>query len=499
MGEHQISRDDAGENLLNCAAYLAETIKSADGHAEALKEIVPRFLARGNVDLSAALANTIEDPFSRDLLLTQVAEKCAAISDDEYAFQLIEAVEDYGNQLRAREKVALVKAAKGDLEKAFEIAENLEHPDEVFAEVAFREAVRGDETDALETLEEIEFPYTKSTALQNIAQFYLKNDDKPKAVKLLDSAKKEAENIEFVEEQIRAFVEIGNGFLAAKENGKAIETFDRAKTITENLDNVGRDAFFADISLGFLYAGSLDLADRTLDLVSDKTQMVTAMLGFSQHFHAKDEAADALESLEEAYAIMKSQKDLEIRDSRMRYRLWTACAILFARYGKEERAIEIATEIPEEQTQMSALRQVAEVFAAQSKDDFSTQAVKAIADEGYKMLAFIGISDAKKELEANEESVKNLNEAYFHAGLVDRFGLRSEGFNDIATRFVELGEKDKAREICTENLEIITQINDESVRAGALANLSDLYESAEFELNDAEKEILQAIIRKAES
>ncbi|HMS42380.1 MAG TPA: hypothetical protein PKE69_19255 [Pyrinomonadaceae bacterium] len=499
MSEHQISRDEAGENLLNCAAYLAETIKSADGHAEALKEIVPRFLAKDNVDLAAGLADTIEDPFSRDLLLTLVAEKCAAIDDDEYAFQLIEAVEDYGNQLRAREKVALVKATKGDLEKAFEIAENLEHPDEVFAEVAFREAVRGDEADALETLEEIEFPYTKSTALQNIAQFYIKNDDKPKAVKFLDSAKKEAENIEFIEEQIRAFVEIGNGFLAAKENGKAIETFDRAKTITENLDNVHRDSFFADISLGFLYAGSLDLADRTLDLVSDKTQMVTALLGFSQHFHAKDEFADALESLEEAYAILKSQKDLEIRDSRMRYRLWTACAILFAKYGKEERAIEIASEIPEEQTQMSSLRQIAEVFAAQGKDEFSAQAVKAIDDEGYKMLAFIGMSDAKKELEANEEAIKNLNDAHYHAGLVDRLGLRSEGFNDIAKRFFELGEKDKSREICTENLEIIKEIKDDSLRASALTNLSDLYDEAGFELQDADREILQAIVRKAES
>ncbi len=499
MSEHQISRAEAGENLLNCATYLAESIKSADGHSDAMKEIVPRFLLKENVDLAAGLSDTIEDPFSRDLLLTLVAEKCAAIDDDEYAFQLIEAMEDFGNQLRAREKVALVKAQKGDLEKAFEIAEELEHPDEVFAEVALREAMRGDEKDALETLEEIEFPYTKSTALQNIAHFYLNNNEIPKAVKFLDSAKKESEDIEFIEEQIRAFVEIGNGFLAVKENGKAIQTFDKAKTITENLDNIHRDSFFADISLGFLYAGSLDLADRTLDLVTDKTQMVTALLGFSQHFHNKGEETDAFEALEEAYAIMKSQKDLEIRDSRTRYRLWTACAILFAKYGKEERAIEIASEIPEEQTQMSSLRQTAEVFAAQGKDEFSAQAIKAIADEGYKMLAFIGMADAKNQLEATEEAIKYLNDAHYHAGLVDRFALRSEGFNDIAKRLFELGETAKAREICTENLETITQIKDESVRAVALTNLSDLYNEAEFELTDAEKEILQTIIRKAEA
>ena len=499
MSEHQISTTDAGESLLNCAAFLAETIKSADGHAEAMKEIVPRFLAKDEVDLAAGLADTIEDPFSRDLLLTQVAEKCAAIDDDEYAFQLIEAVEDFGNQRRAREKVALVKSAKGDLERAFEIAEELEHPDEVFADIAVREAVKGNETDAMETLEEIEFPYTKVSALQNIAVFYLNNEDKPKAVKYLDQAKSIANDIEFIEEQIRAFIEIGNNFVAAKENGKAIETFDKAKNITEDLDNVHRDSFFADIALGFLHAGSLDLADRTLDLVDDKTQMVTALLSFSQYFQAKGEESDALESLEEGYAILKSQKDLEIRDSRMRYRLWTACAIIFARYDKEERAIEIASEIPEEQMQMSALRQVAEVFAGKGKDEFALQSVKAIGDEYYKMLAFISMADAKKELGENDDAAKYLTDAHFHAGLIDRFGMRSEGYNDLAKRFYELGDKEKSREICLENLETISQIKDESVRAVALASLSDLYSEAEFELNDAEKEILKPIIIKAQS
>ncbi len=498
MKEHQISRNEAGENLLDCAGYLAETIKSADGHSEAMKEIIPRYLEKALVDLAAGLADGVEDPFMRDLLLTQVAEKCAAIEDDEYAFQLIESIEDYGNQLRAREKVALVKAAKGDLEKAFEIAESLEHPDDVFADVAVREAIRGDESDALETLEEIEFPYAKVTALQNIALVYLGKDEKAKAVKFLEKAKLAANDIEFIEEQIRAFVEIGNNFLAARESGKAIETLDKAKTITEDLDNVHRDSFFADIALGFLYAGSLDLADRTLDLVADKTQMVTALLGFSQYFHAKGETEDALETLEEAYAILKSQKDLEIRDSRSRYRLWTACAIIFAKYGKEERAVEIASEIPEEQTQMSALTQIAEVFAAQGKDEQAAQAVKAIAEESGKTFAYIGISDAKNELELKEEAVKYLAEAYHHAGLINRFGLRSNAYNDLAKRFVEHANKEKAREICAENLETITQIKDESLRAVALARLADLYEAAEFELNDAEKEVLEAMTRTAQ-
>ena len=98
MSDHQISIEEAQENLLACAAFLAEDIKSADGHAEAMKEIIARYLEKGDVDLAAALADTVADPFVRDRLLSNVADKCAAIDDDEYAFQLIESIEDYGLQ-----------------------------------------------------------------------------------------------------------------------------------------------------------------------------------------------------------------------------------------------------------------------------------------------------------------------------------------------------------------------------------------------------------------
>ncbi|MBP9111024.1 MAG: hypothetical protein KBF83_15830, partial [Pyrinomonadaceae bacterium] len=83
--DYFISKERAETDLLDCAAFLAERVKSADGHAEAMSEIVPRYLAKGDVDLAAELANAIDDPFSRDRLLIQVAEKCAQIDDDEYA------------------------------------------------------------------------------------------------------------------------------------------------------------------------------------------------------------------------------------------------------------------------------------------------------------------------------------------------------------------------------------------------------------------------------
>ena len=289
--------EEAQNNLLAGATFIAEDIRSSDGHAEALKEIVPRYLEKGDVDLAAALADTVDDPFVRDRLLTSVAEKCAALDDDEYALQLVEAIEDRGSQRQALERVAMQKAAKNEFEKAFEMANELEHPDDVFGEIALRQAAEGDEAGAQATLGKIEFPYAKTVALQNIALLFLQRGETEKATGFFEKAVEEADEIEYPEEQIRALVDAGIHLIEAKQHSRAIEIFDKAKKAAENLDNIHRDTFLNAISLGFLRAGSIDLADRTLDLVTDKTQITNCLVGYAQIFHEKGEKDEALEAL----------------------------------------------------------------------------------------------------------------------------------------------------------------------------------------------------------
>ena len=133
MAEHLISFEEARNNLLSCATFLAEDIGSADGHSEAMKAIVPQYIENGNVDLAAELSDTVSDPFIRDRLLMLVAEKCAAIDDDEYAFQLADAIEEFGIQEAARERIILQKSLKGDFDAALQIAEGLTHKSDALA------------------------------------------------------------------------------------------------------------------------------------------------------------------------------------------------------------------------------------------------------------------------------------------------------------------------------------------------------------------------------
>ncbi|MBA2494263.1 MAG: hypothetical protein H0V31_06170 [Acidobacteria bacterium] len=498
MAEHQIAIEQAQENLLSCATFLAEDIKSSEGHATAMKEIVPYYLEKNDVDIAAALADTVDDPFVRDRLLSKVADKCAAINDDEYAFQLVEAIEDRGLQAEAKENIALRKAAIGEFDKAFEIASALDHPSHALGVIAYYLIVNNREKEARQTLSRIEYPAAKVNALQLIAEYYEKNNQSEKANSALDEAVIAAEETDFPEERVRILQYIAEHYRSNGRNDKAIETFDKAKTIAERIDGVHRDNLLAGIALGFLRAGSIDLADRTLDLVADKTQISSCLVGFSQEFWDKGEREDALETLEEAYAILKSQKDAEIRDSRARFNLWSVIAVQFAKFQKAERAIEIAQGNIEETEQMSALAQIAQVCTLQGNDELARQAINAIVEDSNRMFALIGASDAKNRLGEREKAIKFLNEAATLCETVPQLASRSAAYNEFTKRFEEYGENAKARELSHENLETIAQIRDGSTRAVTLSRLAEVYAQENFSLTDGEKEILQTMIRKAE-
>ncbi len=499
MAEHQIDAEQAQANLLSCAAFLAEDIRSAEGHASAMKEIVPHYLAKGDVDLAAALADTVDDPFVRDRLLSKVAAKCAENDDDEYAFQLVEAIEDHGLKLEARENIALKKAAAGEFERAFEIAAELSHPSNVLGIISYYLTAENRDEEAQQTLSRIEYPAAKVNALQLIAEHYEKNGQTEKVNYALDAAAAAAEEIDFPEEKIRILQYVAEHYRAGGRKDKAIEMFDKAKTIAERIDGVHRDNLLAGIALGFLRAGSLELADRTLDMVGDKTQISNSLTGFSQEFWDNGERDDALETLEEAYAILKSQKDSEIRDSSARYKLWGTIAVQFAKYEKGERAIEIAQENIAENEQMSALSQIAHVCVAQGKDELARQAISAIVEDAHRMFALIGISDAKNNLGEREKAVEFLNEAAALCETVPQLASRSAAYNEFTTRFHNYGENTKSRSLSHENLETIAQIRDESVQAVALAQLAEIYEKEHFTPTDNEKVIMLQMLQRAET
>ena len=494
MTEHFISFEDAESDLLSCAAYLAERIKSSDGHATAMASVVPLYLKKGNVDLAAELANTVDDPFMRDKLLTLVAEKCAELDDDEYAFQLADAIEDHGLRAEAFERVGLQKTAKGQFEKAHKIADEMEHPDNVLASIAAGEFVNGNEAGADDILNEIEFPEARVTALIDIAVRKIEAGENEKAVQVLDRAVDAAGDIGHNEEGIRALIDTGNAFVEAGRNDKGVETFEKARQAAEELDNIHRDTFLALASLGFLHAGSLDLADRTLDQVTDKTQIASCLLGHSREFWKREEHNEAIEALEESYAILKSQRDIETRNSKARFRLFATIAAQFAGFEKGERAIEIAQNIEDENEQISGLTQVAEILTLRKEDEQARHALTAIADDASRAFAMIRMSDAKEKIGDREGAINLLNEASALAETVPQLPMRSATYNSIAARFAAYGEN--AVEMTHSSLQTIATIRDESSVVNELASLSDVSSEWNLILSDDDWAVVKSMLTR---
>lgn len=473
MSEHFISRADAESDLLACAAYLAERIKSVDGHAEAMTAVVPQYVAKGDVDLAAELANTVDDPYTRDRLLILVAEKCAATDDDEYALQLAEAVEEPGLQSQAFERVAIQKALKSEFDRAHEIADRMTHPDGVLVAVAVKQQAAGLDAEAETTVDEIEHAGAAVTAYLDIAGNCLSSGDAEKAIRFLDLASGEAEEIEHTEERARAFCDIGNGFIEAGRNDRAVETFDKGKATAETIDNMHRDAFLSMAALGFLHAGSLELADRTLDLVSDKTHMASTLLGYSRELWKKDERDEAVESLEESYAILESQHERETRDHKARLRLFTSIAAQFAGFEKGERAIEVAERIKDDAERTAALSQVAAVLTLRKEDEQARQALRAIIEDGDRVFALIGMSDAKEKNDDREGAIDLLDEAGTLAEAIPQLTFRASAYNEIGRRLQSYGESSKARGLFVNALQTASGIRDDSAKAVVVASIAD--------------------------
>ena len=497
MSEHFISRQDAGSDLLAAAAYLAERITSIDGHAEAMLAIVPLYLQKGNVDLAAELSNTVDDPFTRDRLLTQVAEKCAEAADDDYAMQLAEAVEDHGLRSQARERVALRQAVRGEFDRAHAIAVGMDHPDGVLAGIAVNQAAKGLATAANETIGEIGFPGSAVSAFHDIAVQHLGLGDADQAVQYLERSVEKTQDIEQLEEQARAYCDIGNAFIEAGRNDKAIETFDKAKSTAETIDNMHRDALLSLAAQGFLHAGSIDLADRALDLIADKTHIAATLLGYSREFWRKDERDEAIESLEEGYAILESQHERETRDSRSRFRLFNSIAAQFAGFEKGERAIEIAEKIRDEGERTSALTQIAAILTIRKEDEEARHAFRAIKDDGDRAFALIGMSDAKEKNGERDAATEMLNEAVEIAEAVPQLTFRASAYNEIGRRLMSYGETVQAGAAFLNSLNAIAQVRDSSTQAIAMASLAQIAQENEFAMAESLNPVLQTLTARA--
>ena len=493
MAEHFISLEDAENDLLTAAAYLAESIPSGESHAAAIAAVVPQYLENGNVDLAAELANAVDDPFTRDRLLIAVAAKCAEIDDDEYALQLVEAIEDPGLQAQGYEQVGIRKADKGQFEKAGDVSTLMVHPDGILVRVAIRQAADGDKADALKTISEIEFARDAVIAYNAIAAENIRTEYFDEAGEMLARSIEKTAEIEHDVERIRSYIEVGQLLIDAGQKTRAVEVFENARAEAEELDNIHRDNLLAQAAIGFLNAGSVELADRALDAVTDKTQIATVVLAFARDHWRKEERDDAVEALGEAFEILRSQHENETRDSRSKFTLMGTIAAQFAGFEKADRAIDAADEIKDDGQRVSALSRIAAICIVQNDEPLAREALALIAEPFDRVAALIGMSDAAAESD-KEISESLLREAETAADDIELLGPKAEARLAIAGRNARAGRTEKLGPAISSILKTAGEMRDDVGKVSTLAGVATLVENSEFELQEDDVSLLRSML-----
>jgi len=495
MAEQTLATEKSSNEILECAVNLAERINSSEGKSAAIETIVGYFIKNGEVDRAAVLADAVTEPIVRNRLLATVIGKCVKQDDDEYAYQLLEALDQDGAVDFAKENIAWEKASKGDYEAAYKIAEELEQRPEFVAGIVERQAFNGDELGALETLERLDYYDGRANVLTEIALDHLKNDRSERAIEILEKARKALAEIDFQDNKLHSGLNVAYAYLEAKREDEACVVFSWVREIAEGIDNVTKDSWLASVAGGFLAAGDVDLADETLDLVVDKAEVADCLINFAEVYYEEKENDEAMEALEEAYAILNSQTEREIRDSKARFKHYSNIARMFATLEKNERAIEIAQEIPSASHKYFALTRIAQICTLKSIDEMAGLALKAIDDEAQKMTAMVAVSDAKASIDQTESAVEVLKEASSMTDSVTQFIVRADIYNEFIPRFHKLGIKEKSREIASENLKLIEEIKGNENKSAALASLSQIYRDLDFDLSEADSEVLKSLAR----
>lgn len=489
------TRDEATSDLLHAAAYLVEGIESVDEMSEAMNEVVPRFLGRAEVDVAAALADITIEPLARDRLLAVVAEKCIEANDDDYAMQLVEAIEEEALAAGAMERIALKMVERGDIDRALKIAQELSHPDAIFSAMATARYRKGDFDEALAFASQIAIPSSRASLSIAVARIAMESASVVEFENQIGNAERHAGETDLAEEAAGILLEVGNLCLEANRGDLAISKFEKVKEIAETLSWPHRDNLLGASASGLFASGSETLADMALDLVTDKSVIARTLSAFAANLRKDDDVSGAVEALDEAFLILDGQKDREIRDYRSNNSSWRGMAVQYALSGSIEGAVKVIGRIQDDEVRASSASQCTVVFADANRDADWRTSFELIRESLVESMTLIAIAEMYRKRNDTESAGKLIEECRSHLAMIEQPVASCSVETELFDFHCRAEDRDAASASLIQALRICFSMVNQSSQAIALARLSARADSHGFILNDSEKTALEELIR----
>ncbi len=486
MSEPLVTTEQAENDLLACAVLVAETIETQEGYTEAMSVLALRYAAKGEVEQAATIADTIDDPFTRDKTYLEIAVRAYSNGNRDLAFDLIESMNDYSFKALAEGQIAVIAADNGEFEEALEIANKMDDSSATLADIALRIFDSGDVTTAKELIAKIEFASSRAFAYNEISSRHLKAERKEESVNALMVSLSSVEKIEFEEEKAVAFIETANRFVEVEKIDKAKGLLEKAKTISIGMDDGdSRDSILVTLSLTHARLQEFDTAGEFLDEIADPMQAVSCLVGIAKEHKQAGDKESCLSFLDEAYEIATGADLFLARSVYRRNALLATIAFRYAECDEFEKAVTAIKAVDADLERRGALSGLTVFYIQNNQEENAAKTVDEIDDDYSRALCLTRMSETDGvHLEEAEKLAQTIQHKY----------QKTIALAEIAERYNLKEEKETADKLLTEAVELIPHINDKYEKVLALSHLSVKYDRAEKDLDDSAKKVLREIV-----
>ena len=482
---------------MDCAVKIAQAIDGLEGRSETLSLIALKYAESGQLEAAAELTETINDSYLREQALAGVAARCIEAGAADYAEKLAGMIEDDTVYALATEQMAAAYAESGAIEKSIEVAHRLADSAPTLSQIALICIGRGLSDQALEIARSIDYADLKASVLVELADKALQDGRKSEALELLPEATKAAQEIEFIEPRISNLVAIASLNKKGGQEEQALEILVRAHQLCKSED-VGNDAAFTQIAVGFAELQRYDQADEVIAEIENPFQFVHASAQVALESHKAGDSARALTLLADAWEIARDEEVYGEQTLMMRDSALDDLAICYATVGHYEEALQATGLMNAQDRQHRTLGEIAKLAAASGNNSRVFEVTELIKDNYARVLCEVQIVDAFITSEQLPLADHTLSGALARAAAIERADEKAPALMEIAPRFARREQFTKASEVLFDALNTVAMIDDSYRQSNALVNLAGKYQELGQQTGQREETVLEEMISKLE-
>ena len=459
-----IARDAVGHGLYDKALEVTHMLEGADSKAEGLIGVAGGCAQAGQKEkvmgiLSQALevTKTIEDTSREDWALGQVARGYAAVGQYDQALEVTGKMGEFEEKTETLAEIARQHMKAGHYDQAITVAHLIADPSAQYrtlAEIADTYIVSGDKAKIRELLAQL-------LQVANAIQERPLLEGRIGRTFLMGRSPIDA--MQYRPIKARALAEVAGKYAKLGEKEQAAELLSQAvKAAIAVTDALRKADTLVEIAGGYAELGQFDQALQIVGTIQEAYFKGRALVVIAGKYTQADQFDRALQ-------VTEAIEEPGLRSD--------ALAVIVHRYveaGQYDRALQLAQTMANDRVRQGVLADIANGYAKAGQQEEAASLLSESKDgrEAYW----------QSEAEEKAETIAGMARMYAEAGLYDPalqiatvigdISEKAGALSDVAQKFAEVGQKEKAAEVLFQTLEAAKAVEEKT--DPALNMISDI-------------------------